>query len=685
MHGRRCRRKYKSRFFVFNVRTLVLGLPVKWMNVLWNIFECWRQEHEVPDRISVLFKDLIAFKRRVVHINDYNVNKETCKASGYMSILYHNKGIDMVNLPRILNTKCVRDAVPSCVQDASPPIVSFKYTKTIAGRILNQKKVVEELDVNVGTSNMSCDCHTSKYCYSSAGHVVTGDLNIIRDAKLRALIQKGPSYREQNYVDWKVTERLCREAVAKYKRKWSRRERVDIRVLNEWECKVNECVRKRIALLRKKHINRRRVHILKSKRHLKSLEEFHSKYVLVPADKAAQNVIVVCKKYYLQVVLKEIDTTSTYERVMVDSQSIVDEHIKYFNDHHIHVPSQCKCLPQFYWLPKLHKQPYGTRFIAASHKCTTKPLSKLLTSCLKLITKHYKQYCNGIFCRTGVNCFWIIDNSQQVLSALCKINYFSVAKQCDTYDYSTLYTSIPHPALKEALESLIQEAYRVRDSEYIVADTNGNAYWSDIPSTSSAKHNITDEMLIAYVEYLINNIYVGIGNRVYRQCIGIPMGTDCAPLVANLFMFHYEYKYMRNLIKTNLLRAKSFCNTMRYIDDLLALNNKFFHSAIEDIYPVELKLKKTSESSTTLSYLDIRITMVNGKYSTAVYDKRDDFNFKIVNFPFLCSNIPSRPTYGVYISQLVRISRICSYYSSFASRHYKLTERLIHQGFRYSD
>ena len=73
---------------------------------------------------------------------------------------------------------------------------------------------------------------------------------------------------------------------------------------------------------------------------------------------------------------------------------------------------------------------------------------------------------------------------------------------------------------------------------------------------------------------------------------------------------------------------------MRYVDDLLALNNKFFHSAIEDIHPVELKLKKTSESSTTLSYLNIRITIVNGKYSTAVYDKRDDFNLKIVNFPF---------------------------------------------------
>ena len=65
-----------------------------------------------------------------------------------------------------------------------------------------------------------------------------------------------------------------------------------------------------------------------------------------------------------------------------------------------------------------------------------------------------------------MNCFWIIDNSQQVLSALSKINYFSTAKCFDSYDFSTLYTSIPHAALKEALKALIQEAYKVRGSEY---------------------------------------------------------------------------------------------------------------------------------------------------------------------------------------------------------------------------
>ena len=123
---------------------------------------------------------------------------------------------------------------------------------------------------------------------------------------------------------------------------------------------------------------------------------------------------------------------------------------------------------------------------------------------------------------------------------------------------------------------------------------------------------------------------------MYRQCIGIPMGTDCAPLLANLFLFCYEYKYMRNLIKTNLMLAQKFSNTMRYIDDLLTLNNPLFQSAIEDIYPDELKLKKTSESSTALSYLDIQTTIVNGKYSTAVYDKRHRAFRKFAPFAVPC-------------------------------------------------
>ena len=160
----------------------------------------------------------------------------------------------------------------------------------------------------------------------------------------------------------------------------------------------------------------------------------------------------------------------------------------------------------------------------------------------------------------------------------------------------------------------------------------GNACWSDTPSTASYKTSIREDSLIEMMEYLIDNIYIKVGNKVFRQQVGIPMGTDCAPLLANLLLFYYEYEHMKNLVKDNLQAAMKFNGTtrMRYIDDLLTLNNSGFASKLPDIYPPELDLKKTTESPSTVSYLDILITINNGKYVTAVYDKRDSFNFSIV-------------------------------------------------------
>ena len=154
------------------------------------------------------------------------------------------------------------------------------------------------------------------------------------------------------------------------------------------------------------------------------------------------------------------------------------------------------------------------------------------------------------------------------------------------------------------------------------------------------------------------------------------MGTDCAPQLENLFLFHYKYSYMKILMKKNLCVAKKFNDTIRYIDDLLTVNNSKFEKEICNIYSPELTLKRTSESERNVSYLDISISICGGKYVTEVY-KRDDFNFDIVNFPFMCSNIPAKPTYGVYISQLIGICRICDNNSSFLSRHKLLTERLV--------
>ena len=126
-----------------------------------------------------------------------------------------------------------------------------------------------------------------------------------------------------------------------------------------------------------------------------------------------------------------------------------------------------------------------------------------------------------------------------------------------------------------------------------------------------------------------------------------------------------------------------FRHTMRYIDDLLTINNPTFEQEIPKIYLPQLTLKKTTETPEKLSYLDICLQIQGRKFKTSVYDKRDAFNFHIVNFPHLDSNIPSKPAYGVYMSQLVRIGRICNKYEDFKDRHHMLTTRLLKQGYKY--
>ena len=230
------------------------------------------------------------------------------------------------------------------------------------------------------------------------------------------------------------------------------------------------------------------------------------------------------------------------------------------------------------------------------------------------------------------------------------------------------------------MEELIRNAYNTRDASHMALGKD-YAYWTSRPLANI--RNLTVNQLVEMFNFLIDNIYIQIGSAVYQQTIGIPMGTDCAPLVVDLFLFSYEFEFMKSLIRTDLSVAAKFSNTCRYIDDLLTLNNPDFQASIGQIYPPELELKKTTESHDSCSYLDLNINVQNGKFCTDLHDKRDTFSFSIVNFPHMDSNIPSKPAYGVVISQLVRYLRICCNYQDFAYRSKLLTTRLLRQGYVY--
>jgi len=101
------------------------------------------------------------------------------------------------------------------------------------------------------------------------------------------------------------------------------------------------------------------------------------------------------------------------------------------------------------------------------------------------------------------------------------------------------------------------------------------------------------------------------------------------------------------------------------------------------IYPKELQLNKANNSDISAAFLDLDLSINNGIVSSKIYDKRDDFNFKIVNYPHLDGDVPRATSYGVYISQLIQFARACSFVEDFSDRNRVITEKLLTQGYRY--
>ena len=148
--------------------------------------------------------------------------------------------------------------------------------------------------------------------------------------------------------------------------------------------------------------------------------------------------------------------------------------------------------------------------------------------------------------------------------------------------------------------------------------------------------------------FLLDNIFIRFGTKLYRQVVGIPKGTNCASLVADLFLLCYERDFMMSL------------SDDKQADVINAFN-----------------------TNTEAAFLDLHLSISYDIVSTKIYDIRDDFDFEIVNFPFLDGDVPRSKSNGVYISQLIRFARASSHVADFNTHNKLLTQKLLKQGYWY--
>ena len=287
---------------------------------------------------------------------------------------------------------------------------------------------------------------------------------------------------------------------------------------------------------------------------VETLSDIHDKYVVVPADKAPNNIIFICKRHYIDCLVQElgIDSASgnpTYTATTLSKEEIIANHKSVIDSFGLSINEESCDVPSLYWIPKLHKSPYKQRFIAGSAKCTTKSLSTLLTSILSAVKSGLQKYCDISFATSGVNQMWILKNSKDLVEML-RSRSLSYCDSIRTFDFSTLYTTIPHDQLKAKLATIVRRSFFKSNGKrrytYLVIGHNQSYF---VQKESKSNNKYTEEDIIKMLNFLIDNIFVQFGRRLFQQTFGIPMVTNCVPLLADLFLYSHEADFLDGLIK----------------------------------------------------------------------------------------------------------------------------------------
>ena len=215
-------------------------------------------------------------------------------------------------------------------------------------------------------------------------------------------------------------------------------------------------------------MNTRSTSFFKDPNVAKHLSLLHDKYVIISADKP-NTIFVVCKSHYIDCLIKGLGIDNslgnpTYTPKTFTKEEFLDNHRSVLCSFGISAKDEELDLPSLYWISKWHKCPFKQRYIAGSAKCSTKPLSKLLTWILSAVKTRLQSYCDTSYSRGGVNQMWILRDSKDLLEYI-QFRSLSSCNSNNTFDFSTLYTTIPHSKPKDTLRELVQLCFTKKNGQ----------------------------------------------------------------------------------------------------------------------------------------------------------------------------------------------------------------------------
>lgn len=413
-------------------------------------------------------------------------------------------------------------------------------------------------------------------------------------------------------------------------------------------------------------------------------------------DKASNNICFICVKHIRLLALQRLmssDFSPCQENCgWLPRATVIEIVTTSLRDLVPKLNVSYNSLPYLMATYKLHKNKY--RWLTNAFRTVYSNLAHMLTIATMLILDKVKEWASNVhtgyinFLRVDTSAFWLVNSAIEVaLNLPNKISNIYVA------DITRCYETIPLQGddnLSDAIAHIIRVGFKQEHSKHprsnplvwIRVDKDGNAANATWGTTCPAYGNcfsLSEDRLINLHTWLMNHCYVGLGDRVWIQSLGIPMGFSCSPLWCNLYLLHYEIQFIQRLGKLGKKDLmKCFKYSYRYIDDLCWVNNDLARLFLDPnqartsenpywVYPlnvleIKCEVAKFAQNNPLKGirahFMNLDITIKDdesGSYQTAKFEKRRDLPFQYSQYIHFRSNRPIRQSYAIAVSQTVPI------------------------------
>ncbi len=403
------------------------------------------------------------------------------------------------------------------------------------------------------------------------------------------------------------------------------------------------------------------------------LFSFRRHFSFLRIDKATSNIAIVCNRWLLGNILQFVSDSSHYDRIFIQTEWIINVLKIRVSDlirprHDLMVRQR---LPFFYVVPKMHKKPIKARPIVAAIDCVFSCSQRVLSVILRLVLDTLKHFHMFEFERTGIRKFWLVENSLDfVLTRPDEIiDIFS--SDVDSMYHNLNQDFIFHAVLEELRFAMIHISNTDRVFVSLGKSDNQDDYasWlaSDVPMPTFSFYTV--DMISNILSHILSDSYFTVGDTIFRQTCGLPMGGASSPHLANIALHHLEKEF----VERNLTSAFQH-NVYRFMDDFCVCNSHEFINFFHLIYPeysgisiVVNDMPKTPGILTHAHFLDMYIYVHEHSLEVFItlYDKRTSFPFDIHKFPHASSNACSQQIHNIFFGEVIRLYRINSHLHLF--------------------